>query len=772
MLSSYSTRFSRSLKALLVSTTLITLVACGGDDDDDVDPSASPTPTVAPSVTPTPTMAPTITPTPFPPTPVPDTSPEAFTFTLEQSTYARSAEVLTNTVTIAGINTQAPLVVSAGAEYSIASGDFTTGNTTIANGQTLQIKTQAGAEFGDEVAITVNVGDYETSFTVVTVPQDITPEPFSFAAKTDVDLATAYTASATITGINDAAPISVSNGEYAIGDGDFTSAAGTIESGETVTLKVLSSTNFSTETAAVLDIGGVKGTLAVTTLAQDIEPDTFSFESVMDADLNTVYSADAITISGINDAAPIVVADGEYAINDQPFTSEEGTVQAGDNVVLRLTSAATANTVAMATLTIGGIANSFSVTTVKDLQAPTAKIAFPPPTAKTANTSVIVRGSAEDNLSEITDLKIFVNGQDSGATIESTDNFATWKTQLDLEEGDNAITIVVTDEAGNVNSEAAAVNMRREAFANAFPHAGVDFNLSRSIVVDDTTDAPRLLVGRRSIDGKIISIDLSSGVRTEITITGLPTDLTITESMALDKETNALYVLSTDPGDQLIFRVDLASMQVTHSLSLADKLTDPNRISLRRMVVDRETQDQPRILIAMVYENAIGSVDLDLTKFSVFSSNSLPDSTLPFNEPTDIKLIPGTGRLLATSLANGQLLEINPESGARRLFADPLLSTETSVWGSAAALAFDVYHGRNRAIVTGDRNDDTLLAVDLETGATNLFSDFDVNNDFDGNKAITIHPDYDYAFVFDYVVHGILAVDLVSGQRVIVSKGE
>ncbi|WP_339085678.1 hypothetical protein WKI13_13570 [Teredinibacter turnerae] len=715
-------------------------------------------------------MAPTITPTPFPPTPVPDTSPEAFTFTLEQPTYARSAEVLTNTVTIAGINTQAPLVVSAGAEYSIASGDFTTGNTTIANGQTLQIKTQAGAEFGDEVAITVSVGDYETSFTVVTVPQDITPEPFSFVAKTDVDLAMAYTASATITGINDAAPISVSNGEYAIGDGDFTSADGTIESGETVTVKVLSSTNFSTETAAVLDIGGVKGTLAVTTLAQDIEPDTFSFESVMDADLNTVYSADAITISGINDAAPIVVADGEYAINDQPFTSEEGTVQAGDNVVLRLTSAATANTVAMATLTIGGIANSFSVTTVKDLQAPTAKIAFPPPTAKTANTSVIVRGSAEDNLSQITDLKIFVNGQDSGATIESTDNFATWQTQLDLLEGDNAITVVVTDEAGNVNSAAAAVNMRRESFENPFPHEGVDFDASRTVVVDDTQGNPRLLIGRRYYDGKIRSVDLATGVRTELRITGLPTDRTITESMALDKETNALYVLSTAPGDQMIYRVDLASMQVTHALNLADKLTLPDKFSLRRMLVDRVTQDQPRILIAITYENMIGSVDMDLTEFSVFSSNTIPDAVLPYLEPTDIKLIPGTDRLLVTNRVSGQIFEVDPDTGARTLFADPTTSIETSDWDSAAAIAFDVYRGRNRAIVNAYLTSDTLLAADLDTGATELFSEFDSNMKLTADYSITIHPDYDFAFIYDLGVHAVFAVDLESGQRVIISK--
>ncbi|WP_019606455.1 hypothetical protein [Teredinibacter turnerae] len=718
-------------------------------------------------------MEPTITPTPFPPTPVPDTSPEAFTFTLEQPAYARSAEVLTNTVTIAGINTQAPLVVSAGAEYSIASGDFTTGNTTIANGQTLQIKTQAGAEFSDEVAITVSVGDYETSFTVVTVPQDITPEPFSFVAKTDVDLAMAYTASATITGINDAAPISVSNGEYAIGDGDFTSAAGTIESGETVTVKVLSSTNFSTETAAVLDIGGVKGTLAVTTLAQDIEPDTFSFESVMDADLNTVYSADAITISGINDAAPIEVADGEYAINDQAFTSAEGTVHAGDNVVLRLTSAATANTVAMATLTIGGIANSFSVTTVKDLQAPTAKIAFPPPTAKTANTSVIVRGSAEDNLSQITDLKILVNGQDSGVTIESTDNFATWKTQLDLFEGDNAITIVVTDEAGNVNTEAAAVNMRREAFENSFPHEGVGFDLTVSIVLDDTTDNPRLLIGRRYLfDGTFISVDLATGVRTELTIKGLPTENTITESIVLDKQTNALYMLSTDPGDQIIYRVDLASLQVTHSLDLTDKLTEPNKGSLRRMLVDRETQEQPRILITMTYENAIGAVDLGLTEFSVFSSNTIPDVALPYEGPTDIKLMPGSDSLLVTSERTNQIFEVDPNTGARSLFADPAASTETSVWRSAAAIGFDVYHGRNRAIATGHGGEDFLLAVNLETRATKLFSESDLNMKIDGVYAITIHPNYDYAFIYSVGGRSLLAIDLESGQRVIISKSK
>ena len=73
-------------------------------------------------------------------------------------------------------------------------------------------------------------------------------------------------------GITSAAAISVTGGEYAINGGSYTSDAGTVENGNTVTVRHTSSASFSTATNTVLTIGGVSDTFTSTTVT-DIDGD-------------------------------------------------------------------------------------------------------------------------------------------------------------------------------------------------------------------------------------------------------------------------------------------------------------------------------------------------------------------------------------------------------------------------------------------------------------------------------------------------------------------
>ncbi len=73
----------------------------------------------------------------------------------------------------------------------------------------------------------------------------------------------------TITGIEVPAHISVITGTYSIGcTGTFTSAPGTINSGQTVCVGQRASDNFSTSKTSTLTIGGVASTFTTTTRAQ------------------------------------------------------------------------------------------------------------------------------------------------------------------------------------------------------------------------------------------------------------------------------------------------------------------------------------------------------------------------------------------------------------------------------------------------------------------------------------------------------------------------
>lgn len=98
---------------------------------------------------------------------------------------------------------------------------------------------------------------------------------------------------------------------------------------------------------------------------EDSSPDAFYFTDEEDAPLAQWVEADALEISGLNSAAEISVAGGEYSINYGAFTDEAGEVENEDVVVVRLFSADTIDTETELTLTIGDKDDTFVVTTAE-----------------------------------------------------------------------------------------------------------------------------------------------------------------------------------------------------------------------------------------------------------------------------------------------------------------------------------------------------------------------------------------------------------------------
>ncbi|MBN8430958.1 agarase [Microbulbifer salipaludis] len=103
---------------------------------------------------------------------------------------------------------------------------------------------------------------------------------------------------------------------------------------------------------------------------QDTRPDAFSFTAVADAERNTEYTSNAITISGINAAADISISGGEYSVNDGAYTGDASTVESGDSVSVRVTSSTEYSTVVIASLSIGGVSADYSVTTMAEPAEP------------------------------------------------------------------------------------------------------------------------------------------------------------------------------------------------------------------------------------------------------------------------------------------------------------------------------------------------------------------------------------------------------------------
>src|SRR6185503_12999441 len=114
-----------------------------------------------------------------------------------------------------------------------------------------------------------------------------------------------------------------------------------------------------------LTIGGVAAAFTVTTEAApaDTTPDSFSFAAQTGVTRSATATSNTITVAGISTAATISVTGGEYSINGGAYTASAGTVSNGQTVTVRQTASGSYATTTSATLTIGGVAAAFSVTT-------------------------------------------------------------------------------------------------------------------------------------------------------------------------------------------------------------------------------------------------------------------------------------------------------------------------------------------------------------------------------------------------------------------------
>lgn len=103
---------------------------------------------------------------------------------------------------------------------------------------------------------------------------DSTPDAFSFPTQSGVERNAAILSSVVaITGLSAAATVHVANGEYRIDGGAWTSVDGSIDPGQQIQVRHISSAQFLGATTTTLTIGGVQGTFTSTTLADHVGGD-------------------------------------------------------------------------------------------------------------------------------------------------------------------------------------------------------------------------------------------------------------------------------------------------------------------------------------------------------------------------------------------------------------------------------------------------------------------------------------------------------------------
>lgn len=126
--------------------------------------------------------------------------------------------------------------------------------------------------------------------------------------------------------------------------------------------EVLGGTTLKVSDAHAQIIGMTGGSLSPT---PDTIPTAFSFTDQTNVSTSATITSAAITVSGINAATPISVSGGTYDINGSgSFTSSGGTVSNGNTVRARHTASASNSTATNTVVTIGGVSDTFTSTTI------------------------------------------------------------------------------------------------------------------------------------------------------------------------------------------------------------------------------------------------------------------------------------------------------------------------------------------------------------------------------------------------------------------------
>lgn len=295
-----------------------------------------------------------------------DTVPEPFIFA-DPANVPVNTVVTSNAVTVSGINAAAAISV-VGGSYSINGAAFTTIAGSVGAGQSVRVQHTSASTHSTSVTTTLTIGGVSEAFVSTTAAVDTRPDTFAFQDQAGLPRSTTITSNeVTITGINDAAPISINGGQYSIDGGAFTYSGGTIRNGQKVRVRHTTSPAFQTSMNSVLNVGGASDTFTTTTQARDVVPNAFAFPTRSGVLRNANVQSDEVTVSGINDATPIGVSGGEYSINGAAFTSAAGAVTNNQKVRVRHTSAAGFSAPRQTSLNIGGVSGTFtSVTEAED----------------------------------------------------------------------------------------------------------------------------------------------------------------------------------------------------------------------------------------------------------------------------------------------------------------------------------------------------------------------------------------------------------------------
>lgn len=196
-------------------------------------------------------------------------------------------------------------------------------HTSVRNFSYVTVKNLPGGEYTFRLRSIcgTNIYSFPVYTTAVTFP-DYVPDAFVFVDQTDLNTSTLTESNVlTPTGFTGSVPISVTNGEYQIDTGTWTSISGTFTLGQTVKVRHTTSGAYSTSVNTVLTIGEISDTFTTTTKVAPPVTMTYSHTKSTDPHVDiiivpvsdgvnrgNVYATSTGSISGILAGHSVTIA--------------------------------------------------------------------------------------------------------------------------------------------------------------------------------------------------------------------------------------------------------------------------------------------------------------------------------------------------------------------------------------------------------------------------------------------------------------------------------
>ncbi len=325
-------------------------------------------------------------------TATPDATPDPFVFT-PQTGVAVTTTIDSNIVQATGLAGTVTVSVSGAGAYRVCATatcstnpPFVTAPQTFTNTAYVQLRAVSSGTPGMAVTTTLTVGTGSSTWTVTTTGPDLSPNPFDFTDQTNVAPSTfTFSNILQITGITGNAPTSISQAAYRVCANatcsapapPFITGASTITNGQYLQIRMFSAANFSTTINITMTVGtgtNSTNTWSVTTAAQDITPNTFTFPPQTGVPFNTQISSSIVQVTGItgNVATSVAGTGVEYRVCADAtctagvWTAAAATIANGQYVQMKILSSGLGNTTTGRTLTVGSYATTWSVTTGGD----------------------------------------------------------------------------------------------------------------------------------------------------------------------------------------------------------------------------------------------------------------------------------------------------------------------------------------------------------------------------------------------------------------------